>query len=94
MSDGTYQRTKRVNGQLIVRPVFAHGVMAFPNKTVYDPRDDGWRRLTKGRDGKLYENARNRPCPCGSGKRFKRCCRDSLRAQGMSAGATFTGTKP
>lgn len=73
MSDPTYQRTKRVNGTVIVRPVYAHGVMVLPGPTLYDPRGDGWRRLTKGRDGELYENARNRPCVCGSGKRLKRC---------------------
>ena len=73
MSDPTYQRTKRVNGQMVVRPTYLHGVMVLPGHRMYDPRNDGWRRLTKGRDGKLYENARNRPCVCGSGKRLKRC---------------------
>jgi uncharacterized protein YecA (UPF0149 family) len=36
-------------------------------------------RLAKNRDTKPSTNAvakvgRNAPCPCGSGKKFKRCC--------------------
>lgn len=73
MSDGTYQRTKRVNGVFIVRPIVKGNVGILPRPTLYELRGDGWRRLMKGSDGELHRNVRNSPCPCGSGKRVKRC---------------------
>jgi len=38
---------------------------------------------------------RNEPCPCGSGKKFKKCCKDEAKFQAQSpekiAGVTLTG---
>lgn len=73
MSDGTYQRTKRANGVFIVRPVVKGNLAALPGQTFYYMQDKGWRRMTKDKDGNLRQNVRNVKCPCGSGKRVKRC---------------------
>lgn len=32
---------------------------------------------------------RNNPCPCGSGKKFKRCCEGKQQGGGMSARFTL-----
>lgn len=88
MSDGTYQRTKRVNGAFVVRPIVNGTVGILPGPTMYELRGDGWRRITKGRDGELYPNVRNSPCPCGSGKRVKRCLHTPLHNARIHAQAT------
>ena len=41
-------------------------------KSTFIQKDGMW----KYQDGELYNSKieRNEPCPCGSGKKFKRCC--------------------
>lgn len=34
----------------------------------------------------LHKVGRNDPCPCGSGKKFKKCCLNSQRLDGPSSG--------
>ena len=38
--------------------------------------DDYWRqpKLTRGATRRTRKRGRNDRCPCGSGKKFKRCC--------------------
>ena len=38
---------------------------------------DSWREAEPRQEVPTQERAkRNEPCPCGSGKKYKRCCRD------------------
>lgn len=40
----------------------------------------------------VTKTGRNDPCPCGSGKKYKRCCNDADRARGAPVLATSTRT--
>ena len=43
-------------------------------KSRFEKLDNRWYYL----DGELLTLSKNGPCPCGSGKKFKRCCGKSL----------------
>jgi uncharacterized protein YchJ len=34
-----------------------------------------WKRVRASMNADLEKTGRNDPCPCGSGKKFKRCCK-------------------
>jgi hypothetical protein len=54
---------------------------AAPGPTAADPRaaaSDAVRRHSYGVDPMSAGISRNDPCPCGSGRKFKRCCQEQL----------------
>lgn len=38
---------------------------------------------TRIRNPKVLKNMRNKPCPCDSGKKFKKCCMDDITSEMM-----------
>ena len=37
----------------------------------------------------IADTGRNDPCPCGSGKKFKRCCQEKIRTAKSSSNLTM-----
>lgn len=77
MSDRNYKRTKRETGARYFLPIDKGGIAVQADRTLYAIEGTGWRRLKRVGE-RIATNRRNSPCPCGSGKRFKRCCLDSV----------------
>lgn len=42
----------------------------------------------------LYRAGRNEPCPCGSGRKFKKCCLGKTAAKAAEAEAVSEGDLP
>ena len=56
--------------QSIVAPMIRRHRQMFPNLARFDSRD----RPQPSRKEKYPGTGRNAPCPCNSGKKYKRCC--------------------
>jgi hypothetical protein len=54
----------------VIAPMIVRHHEMFPNM----PRLDSRRKALLPREEKSLGTGRNAPCPCNSGKKFKRCC--------------------
>lgn len=57
-------------GGLSYFPSFGRNIKTYGSKAVHRISPDSWKQITAARPTTL----RNDPCPCGSGKKFKKCC--------------------
>jgi preprotein translocase subunit SecA len=65
------QRLTFTRGEMLAPPV--EGEMAMPMETpMAMPEAEGGKVVTFKREGRKI--GRNEPCPCGSGKKYKKCC--------------------
>ncbi len=65
------QRLTFARGEMLAPPV--EGEMAMPMETpMAMPEAEGGKVVTFKREGRKI--GRNEPCPCGSGKKYKKCC--------------------
>jgi preprotein translocase subunit SecA len=65
------QRLTLTRGEMLAPPV--EGEMAMPMETpMAMPEAEGGKVVTFKREGRKI--GRNEPCPCGSGKKYKKCC--------------------
>ena len=63
----------------IDRFIFPHQAVAFVYESIVDELREEWRREQAARQSSPHpatpkKPGRNDPCPCGSGKKFKKCC--------------------
>lgn len=42
----------------------------------------------------MEKTGRNDPCPCGSGKKFKKCCELKTQKKSIGSAAILTGSSP
>ncbi len=54
----------------VIAPMIERHYEMFPNM----PRSDSQRAAPLTREAKYPKTGRNAPCPCNSGKKYKRCC--------------------
>jgi len=65
------QRFTLTRGEMLAPPI--EGEMAMPMETpMAMPEAEGGKVVTFKREGRKI--GRNEPCPCGSGKKYKKCC--------------------
>lgn len=50
-----------------------------PNLVQIDARNLPAKVAEQLRSGNIAKIGRNDPCPCGSGRKFKKCCKDKIR---------------